>query len=137
MITAHRRGFSIVEILIVVTIIGILSIGVFSAMTYIRTSKINTTKQMIRVYQTAIDSFHNDTGSYPVTLSDLVDKPADQKIAQRWQGPYIKKVVTQDAFNKEFVYNVTKGGKTPYELYSWGENGEGSQESEWIDVWKL
>jgi len=137
MVTAFRRGFSIVEILIVVTIIGILSIGVFSAMTYIRTSKINTTKQMIRVYQTAIDSFHNDTGAYPLTLEELVDKPSDQKIAQRWQGPYVKKVVTEDAFNKPFVYNVTKGAKTPYELYSWGENGEGSQESEWIDAWKL
>lgn len=137
MVTAIRRGFSIVEILIVVTIIGILSLGVFASLNYIERSKKNTTMQMVRVYQTAIDSFHSDTGAYPATLNELVDKPVDEKVAKRWQGPYIKKVVTDDAWGREFVYRVTKGAKTPYELYSWGKEGEGSQESEWIDAWKL
>lgn len=137
MAPSHRSGFSFIEILIVVTIIGILSVGVFASLRFIDRARKNTTVQMLQTYQTAIDSFHSDTGAYPNTLQDLVNKPSDEKISKRWEGPYIKKVVEVDGFKNEFVYRITKGSKNPYELYSWGPNGEGSPENEWINAWNF
>lgn len=137
-ITGARSGFSIIEIMIVIAIAGlILGVGAPMFLSYLKKGQVSTTKTTLKSVETAIDSFHADTGAYPTTLRELVEKPFDEKIAKRWEGPYLKKEVSLDGFKHEYVYQVTKGQKHPYELYSYGPNGEGSPRDEWIDVWEI
>jgi general secretion pathway protein G len=136
--TSARSGFSIIEIMVVIAIAGmIMAVAIPNFMKYRKEAKITTTKATLRTLEGAIDSFHSDTGSYPVTLRDLVEKPFEEKVAKRWTSPYLKKEIADDSFNNPIQYQVTKGQKHPYELYSYGPNGEGSPRDEWIDVWEI
>ncbi len=131
-----QAGFSLMEILIVVAIVGIMSAAVIGGISYIGRARASSTKSLLRSLETYIDTYHNDTGEYPVTLNDLVERPSNEKVSKRWEGSYVKKVPT-DGWKQDFVYQPTKGGKYPYELYSWGPNKEGSPQEEWISVWDL
>lgn len=138
---ARASGFSLIEILVALTIVGLMMAGALKLTQYIGRAKITKTKVMLRVTQQAIDSFHNDTLSYPMSLSDLIKRPAEEKVAKKWQGPYVeqKEVADiKDAWGNELQYRVnSKGSARPYELYSWGKDGEGSPSEEWIDVSSL
>jgi len=133
-----RSGFSLIEIMIVLAIIGmILAVAVPGFMTARKKGKITTTRATLKSIEVSLQEFHDDTGTYPVTLRDLVEKPFDEKIAKRWQGPYLKKEISTDSFGNDIQYQVTKGQRHPYELYSYGPNGEGAPRDEWIDVWEI
>lgn len=133
-----RAGFSLIEITIVVAIIGlIIGIAVPGLMTARKKANVTATKATLRSLEAAIDEFRSDTGAYPTRLHDLFARPVDEKVSKRWEGPYVKKDVFNDAFGNEIQYQVTKGQKNPYELYSYGPNGEGSPREEWIDAAEL
>ena len=128
-----RSGFSLIEIVIAVTIMGIIAgLVVPQAVQYLRQSKKRATKVALVSVQEAISLYQSDVGAYPQTLEDLKTKPTDEKIAKRWEGPYIKRS-PNDAYGRELQYVLNpKGAKPPYELYSWGPDGEGSSEDGWI-----
>ena len=134
-----KFGFSFIELVMAITIMAILTAGVVTvSVRYIAKAKITTTNSLLQSAQTAIDGFYMDAGQYPVTLNDLLVAPSDAKISKKWQGPYwTKKDVPQDSWSHELIYKVSKGGAHPYELYSWGPNGEGSDAKEQISVWEL
>jgi len=140
MMSVHVRkpGFSFIELVVVVTIIVLLAaVAIPGYYAFVKRVKKSTTISTLQTTHNAIDAnFYADTGSYPNNLSELVNRPADEKIGKRWEGPYLTKE-PEDGYKHELVYRVTKGGKHPYELYSWGPNGEGSPESEWISVWDI
>lgn len=132
------RGFSLIELMVAVTIMALLAgIVGFGVKGLLAKTKKTATVSTLKNLETAIESYYNDIGSYPALLSDLVNKPADPKLSKKWEGPYLKKAVTEDAWGTEFVYQVTKGGKHQFELYSWGPNKEGSPEDEHLNVWDL
>lgn len=82
--------------------------------------------------------FNAHTGQYPARLNDLLKKPADEKIARKWEGPYLKaKEVPEDAWGSKYVYKLTPQAEHKYDLYSYGPNGKGSPKEEWISVWNL
>ena len=90
----------------------------------------------------AIESFHDDTGSYPKDLTELYEKPSDPRVAQLWKpeaGYYLeqKQVQKLDPWKHEFQYELTKGGAHPYELYSYGKNGEEGAAEDRISVWDM
>lgn len=126
-------GFTLIEILIAVTIGGIIMAMGFRMVTnYLRRSNIKTTRIMLNTVQSDITAYRTDIGAYPNALEDLVERPSDPSVARKWDGPYIDKF-PKDSFGNELVYSLSpKGSKPPYELYSWGPNGEGSPEEEWI-----
>ena len=133
-----KSGFSLIEMVIAITIMLIIAaVAVPSFFSYIAKGKKTSTISTLRTLETAVATFNADTGSYPMSLSELVNRPTDEKVAKHWEGPYLQKEVTVDGYKNELVYRITKGGKHPYELYSWGANGEGSPESEWINVWEI
>lgn len=130
-----RSGFSIIEIMVVIAIGGmIMAIGIPMFTKYRKNAAMTTTKATLRNIEGAIDEFYGHTGQYPVALRDLVTKPLDEKIAKRWDGPYFRKDVFEDSFKHEIQYQVTKGQKHPYELYSYGPNGENATPDEWINA---
>jgi general secretion pathway protein G len=138
MTSSHAKpGFTFIELVVVITIVALMAVvAIPSYMTFRARAKKSLTITSLKTLGEAIDMYHGDVSTYPNTLVDLVDRPSDEKTAKKWQGPYIKKEA-KDGYGNEFIYQVTKGGKHPYELASWGANGEGSPEAEWLSVWEI
>jgi general secretion pathway protein G len=130
-----RPGFSLMEIMIAVTIMGLIMAMVVPAVNNsLKKAKKRTAVSSLRNFKNAITEYHNETHQYPTKLRDLIKKPTGLK---GWEEPYLAfEEIPQDPWGQDFKYKVTQGGKHPYELYSWGPNGQGSPKDEWINVWE-
>lgn len=118
-----RRGFTLVEILLVVTIIGILAALVIPKMTG-RTDEARKKSAFSDVnggLKSALGMYEVDTGRYPGTLNDLIQQPSD---VRGWKGPYLDNMPA-DPWGHPYVY-VYPGRKNTsgYDLYSMGPDGQ-------------
>jgi general secretion pathway protein G len=119
----RNRGFTLVEMLLVVAIIGILAALVIPKM--VGTS--NTARQTAAMadikggIKTALDRYEVENGMYPRSLQDLVTRPSD---AKNWTGPYLDEI-PMDPWHQPYVY-VYPGRNNPngYDLYSIGPDGQ-------------
>jgi general secretion pathway protein G len=130
-----RAGFTLVEIMIAIAIIGLLMGLVVPAVnSAYKKAQRRTAKMSLTGLKNAITEYQRDTHQLPGKLKDLIKKPAN---ITGWEEPYIEKEeVPTDPWGNDFKYKVTQGGKHPYELYSWGPNGQGAPKDEWINVWE-
>ena len=142
MITIQRRiaraGFSLMEIMIAVTILGLVMAMVAPALqNTLKKGKIRTAKSSLKGFQHGIEEYQMEVGQLPQTLKDLIKMPRDEKAKKKWEGPYLKKTdeIQEDPWSENFVYKLTPGSKHPYELYSRGPNRADAPKEEWISVW--
>jgi len=114
----RNSGFTLIEMLLVVVIIGILAAVVVPKFTTrSKDAQIAAAKASIESISLAVDMYEVDNGSYPSTLQALITKGSEIN----WKGPYLKDdSVPQDPWGKEFVYTVKDNG---YEIKSYGPNG--------------
>lgn len=133
-----QRGFSLIEIIVALSIVSIMAVGAFGAFRYIQQGKVTKTQAILADLRTDLERFRSDVGRYPQTLEDLTRRPSDPELSRGWRMQY-REDVPFDAWHQEFVYEKRddKGSRYPYELYSWGKNGVGSPEDEWISVWRV
>lgn len=134
-----REGFTFIELVIAVAIMALLmGVGFFGYMQFFGKARTTATQTKLKSLKTAITQFNIDTGRYPRTLKDLAVKPTDDpSLVSKWKGPYVEEgeAYDEDGWGNRVVYKVTPGGKHKYELYSYGENGDGAPKEEWISVW--
>jgi len=127
-----RAGFSLVEIMIVITIIGLLAYFMVPKLFLMVTkARAKTTRLKIGGVKSALLMYKTDTGDYPEKLKDLLKKPADEKAAKKWEGPYLEEESQmEDSWGEMLKYQKTANG---YDLYSYGPNKkEGSTKDEYI-----
>jgi general secretion pathway protein G len=126
-------GFSLLELIVAISILAIImGLVVPNIFRLAAKGKQKATRVAISNVIGAIKEFREDTGSFPSALPDLKVKPSEERLARHWEGPYIEKE-PNDAWNHPLVYVLNpKGTQPPFDLYSWGANGEGSPEDEWI-----
>ncbi len=136
--TKRQRGFTLIEILIVVIIIGLLASLVGPKLFgKVGAAKQKTAKAQIELFGTALDAFRLDVGRYPTSeegLKALREKPSG---ADTWQGPYLPKEIPVDPWGRPYVYRAP-GEQHEYEIVSLGLDGTEGGDGENQDVvsWK-
>lgn len=118
------RGFTLLELLVVMVIIGLLAGYVGPKLfAQIGKSEVKATKAQLDALQKALDQYRIDTGRYPVTgqgLAALVQRPADEP---RWSGPYLARALPPDPWGRPYQY-TSPGSHGDYDLLSLGKDGQ-------------
>jgi len=133
--TQKQSGFSLVELLVVLVILGMLG-GLVGPRLFERvdSSKVDTSLSQVRMLKSAMGTFRLDVGRYPTTEEGLVAlafKPASLK---RWRGPYVEDLVPNDPWGNPYVYVGTAENFQGFALYSRGADGVDGGEGLSADV---
>ena len=119
----RRSAFTLVEMLLVVTIIGILAALVIPKIVG-RSEQARITAAQTDInagIKTALDAFEVDNGFYPRSLQDLVTAPSN---ARNWHGPYLDKLPMDPWYNPYVYYYPGKHNANGYDLLSVGLDGK-------------
>ena len=129
----REMGFSLIELLIVMVIMGLLAALVGPRMFgKVGKSKQNAARSQMALFETALDTYRLDVGKYPSAeqgLQALRTKPSDE---EKWDGPYLPKSVPKDPWGHPYVYSRTDNGEV--EMISLGADGTEGGEGEDKDI---
>lgn len=121
-----QRGFTLLELLVVMVIIGLLA-GYVGPKYFaqIGKSEVKTTKAQIEALGKALDQYRLDVGHYPSTEQGLAALNTPPGNERKWQGPYLKKAVPNDPWDNPYHYQMpgTHGQYDDYDLWSLGSDG--------------
>ena len=128
------RGFTLLELLVVIVIIGLLAGYVAPRyFSQVGKSEVQVARAQIDALEKALDQYRLDTSRYPSTeqgLDALTTRPANEA---RWQGPYLKRTVPADPWGRAYVYRAP-GAKSEFELLSYGRDGKPGGAGEDADI---
>jgi general secretion pathway protein G len=131
----RRAGFTLLELLVVIVIIGLLAAYVGPKyFAQLGKSEVTVARAQIEAFEKSLDTFRLDVGRYPSTeegLNALMTAPP--AAAAKWNGPYLKKGVPQDPWGHAYVYRAP-GTKAEYEVISLGKDGQPGGEAENADI---
>jgi general secretion pathway protein G len=138
-----RVGFTLIEILVVITVIGLLAALVGPRILgRVSEAKSATAKAQLEMLSVALDNYRLDNGSYPTTeqgLAALQEKPSRDPAPLNWRGPYLKRGIPADPWGRPYVYR-SPGEHDPggNDLSSLGKDGQPGGDGENADItsWK-
>lgn len=139
-----NRGFSLIELMVVVIILGILAMYIGpKLMGRTEQAKEVQTRVQMEGLETALKLYKLDNGTYPTTeqgLQALVEMPETQNVLQNWRkGGYLEKgKVPKDPWGNEFIY-LSPGIHGDYDITSYGADGVPGGEDEYKDInsWEI
>jgi len=140
-IRAAQRGFTLIEIIVVVVIIGLLAAVVTQTLSG-RTddARIAKARQDIQAMETALTLYKLDNFRYPTTdqgLRALVERPADPEIRNWKEGGYVKRL-SKDPWGRDYLYE-SPGTHGEIDIYTLGADGQAGGEKADADIgnWTL
>lgn len=142
MTTVHglrsARGFTLLEMLVVLVIIGLIASLVGPRLfSRVDSSKVQVAETQARLLRGAIETFRLEVGRLPTTeegLSVLYAAPADERSRARWRGPYLDEKVPADPWGNPYQYAIPGRDGLPFAIYSHGADGKAGGEGNDADV---
>lgn len=133
-LSRRRAGFTLLELLVVLVIIGLL-VGYVAPRYFsqVGKSEVKVARAQIKALEDALDQYRLDVGRYPAPdqgLAALVTQPAGEA---RWQGPYLRKALPNDPWGHPYQYK-SPGEHGEVDIYSLGKDGQAGGEKEAADV---
>ena len=130
----RNRGFTLLELLVVLVILGLLA-GYVAPKYFAQVGKseVKTARAQIEGIEKALDQYRIDVGHYPSNeqgLAALNTKPADEA---RWDGPYLKKNLPNDPWGKPYQYRMP-GEHSEVDIFSFGRDGQPGGTGEGADI---
>ena len=134
----NYQGFTLIEMLVVLVIIGMLA-GLVGPKLFGRvdSSKVQTAGAQIKMFKGALETFRLDVGRFPTQaegLPVLNQPPAEDRAHAHWRGPYLDQDVPLDPWGNPYLYSLPGANGQPYALYSLGGDGKLGGEGTDADV---
>ena len=129
-----RSGFTLLEMLVVLVIVGLLSAYVAPRFfAQVGRSEIKVAKAQIEAFGKALDQYRLDVGRYPTTEQGLAALVAAPDQSGRWQGPYLSKAVPLDPWGNRYGY-FSPGKQGEYEIFAYGRDGKPGGQGDDADI---
>lgn len=130
----HVHGFTLLELLVVMVIIGLLaSIVAPQYFSQVGKSSAKVARAQIEAFGQALDQYRLDTGRYPTTEQGLVALRAAPAGVGNWQGPYLKRDVPLDPWGQPYQYKAP-GQHAEYDLLSLGSDAQPGGDGDAADI---
>lgn len=133
-----QQGFTLIEMLVVLVIIGMLA-GLVGPRLFGRvdSSKVKTAEVQIKMFKGSLETFRLDVGRFPTQAEGLLvlnQAPTEERARAHWRGPYIDQDVPLDPWNNPYLYSLPGANGQPFALYSLGGDGKRGGEDTDADI---
>ena len=127
-LTRRQVGFSLLEMLVVLVIMGMLA-GLVGPRMFgqVDASKAKTANTQIKMLKSSLETMRLDTGRFPTEeegLDTLFVRPQEEPVRSRWRGPYLDEAVPLDPWGNPYQYSMPGANSQPFALYSFGADGQ-------------
>jgi general secretion pathway protein G len=131
----RMRGFTLLELLVVMVIIGLLA-GIVAPRYFAQVGKseVKAVKAQVDALDKALEQYRIDVGHLPTNEQGLAALQARPQGEQNWAGPYLKKEVPVDPWGNPYNFVVPGTHNNDYDLWSWGKDGQQGGTGENADI---
>ena len=137
-VTRPAAGFTLLEMLVVLVIIGLIASLVGPRLfSRVDSSKVQVADTQARLLRGAVETFRLEVGRIPTAdegLAALYAAPADERAKARWRGPYLDEAVPADPWGKPYQYSIPGRDGLPFAIYSLGADGQPGGEGNDADI---
>lgn len=134
-----RRGFTLIELIVVIVVLGLLAgLVVPRLFKHVGQARAATAKAQIAAFQTALGVYKLDTGTFPTTEQGLQALRVPPAGVKNWNGPYLPKDIPLDPWGNAYLYRYPGQQGDEPEIISYGADGQEGGEGENADIlsWK-
>lgn len=128
-------GFTLLELLVVVAIIGVLASYIGPKyFSHIGKTQVQATRAQLDALSKALDAYRLDVGTYPRTdqsLAALIERPANEA---KWNGPYLRGALPSDPWGHAYQYRAPGTGNHDFEVWSFGRDRRSGGSGEDADI---